>query len=92
MKDQVFFSDPAIDRVMSMVLALAAELHIARSRCRALEGVLVDAGVIDADAVERWTPNPVQQAKANEELSAMVRTLFQHGLAGERLSPTEQAP
>ncbi|MDX2222102.1 MAG: hypothetical protein SFV21_05090 [Rhodospirillaceae bacterium] len=83
MKDQVFFSDPAIDRLMGVVVGLASELHIARSRCRALEGVLVRSGVIAADAVDRWQPDAAEAARAAEELAGTVRTLFQHCLAGD---------
>ncbi len=84
MADQTFFDDPALDRMMGVILGLASELHITRSRCRALEGVLVDAGVIAPAAVETWTPDPGRQAEAADELAAMVKTVFEHCAAGPR--------
>ena len=76
MKRDVFLSDPAMDGLLKMVMALAAELHISRSRCRALEGVLVDKGLIAADAVEQWRPDAARDAAGEAELQRMVRNLF----------------
>ncbi len=35
--EQVFFADPALDRLLAVTLTLAAEVHILRDRVRALE-------------------------------------------------------
>lgn len=35
--EQTFFADPAIDRLMGVTMALAAEVYLLRSRMRALE-------------------------------------------------------
>jgi hypothetical protein len=43
--EQSFFDDPAIDRVMAVTLALAAEVFVLRSRMRDLESALTQAGV-----------------------------------------------
>ena len=36
--EQTFFEDPAIDRLMGVTMALAAEVYVLRERLRALEG------------------------------------------------------
>ena len=84
MADQKFFDDPALDRMMGVIFGLASELHITRSRCRALEGVLVDAGVVAPGAVENWAPDSKRQSEAADDLAAMVKTLFEHCAAGPR--------
>ena len=76
MKEQTFFADPAIDRLMNVVFSLAADLHTVRTRCRALEGVLVSAGAITPNAVENWRPGPEQLAAVDKDLEATVRALF----------------
>jgi len=76
MKEQTFFADPAIDKIMATVLALAAELHIARTRQRALESILVNANLIAPEAVSTWQPDPAAQQDAAEDLAVMVRNLF----------------
>lgn len=89
MKEQTFFSDPAIDRIMNVVLGLAAELHTVRTKCHALEDLLVKGGVISATAVEAWTPSPEIRAVAEQELQASVKGLIDAclgvGAGSERL-------
>ena len=42
--EQTFFADPAIDRLMGVTMALAAEVYLLRSRVRTLERALCAAG------------------------------------------------
>jgi hypothetical protein len=43
--EQSFFADPAIDRVLAVTMALAAEVYLLRSRVRTLERAQRAAGV-----------------------------------------------
>ena len=45
--EQVFFDDPAIDRLMGVLMALASEHYVMRDRIAALERQLADSGHID---------------------------------------------
>lgn len=45
--DPTFFADPAIDRVMGVVLAMATELYVTRDRLQALEQQLAASGHLD---------------------------------------------
>jgi len=45
--EQLFFDDPAVDRLMGVVMALATEHYVLRDRVRALEEQLAGAGLID---------------------------------------------
>ncbi len=47
--EQQFFDDPAIDRLMGTVMALATEVFVLQSRLRALEDRLGSSGVVDVD-------------------------------------------
>ena len=42
--EQTFFADPAIDRLVGMVFALTAEVHVLRDRLALLEDALRSAG------------------------------------------------
>lgn len=42
--EQTFFDDPALDRLMGVTVALAAEVYMLRSRLRAVERVLASEG------------------------------------------------
>ncbi|HKZ72700.1 MAG TPA: hypothetical protein VJ011_01480 [Steroidobacteraceae bacterium] len=46
--EQVFFDDPAVDRLMGVVMALATEHYVLRDRVRALEEQLAKAGLAPA--------------------------------------------
>ena len=52
MPDLTFFKDPAMDRVLGVVMELAEEVYTLRQRVRALEGGAAEAasGTADRDA------------------------------------------
>jgi hypothetical protein len=71
-----YFSDPATDTLLSMVLALTQELSVARDRMDTLERLLDRAGVLAADKVDAYLPTP-EEASARAELrAAMLRRVF----------------
>ena len=76
MKEQTFFSDPAIDRLMAATVSLAAELHVTRDRNRALEALLIEAGVVTKEAIEAWQPTAEEQEVADAERDLLVRNIF----------------
>lgn len=51
--EQQFFEDPAIDRLMGTVVALATEVFVLQSRLRALEDQLAESNAVDRDALHR---------------------------------------
>jgi hypothetical protein len=61
-----FFEDPAVERVMSIAMALAGELSVTRERLDTLERVLAARGLIEPDAVERFEPDTAAQAARHE--------------------------
>ncbi len=50
--EQVFFDDPALDRMMGVVWALATEVYVLRDRLQSLEQTLSDSGAIDRAALD----------------------------------------
>lgn len=50
MSDLTFFKDPAMDRVLGVVMELAEEVYALRQRVRALEGGAAEPGTADRDA------------------------------------------
>lgn len=46
--EQTFFTDPALDRLMGIAMALASEVYVLRSRFRQLERALEDGGMLPA--------------------------------------------
>ena len=52
-----YFDDPAVERLMSITMALAAELSVQRQRGDTLERVLEEKGVIDRAEIDAWRPS-----------------------------------
>ena len=59
--EQVFFKDPAIDRVMAMVMELAAELSVTRDRLAVVEMLLEAGRPVTRDALDSFVPDPAQK-------------------------------
>lgn len=83
--EQTFFADPAIDRLMSMVVALAAEVHVLRDQVRVLEAALVERHVVDRQQLDSATPNAELAERLAVERGAFVQHLFE-GLPGRLAS------
>ena len=86
MKEQLFFNDPAIDRVVGMFMALAAEVHILRDRTQALEELLEQSGTLQPGAIERWRPGPERQAELVARRDAFIQRIMEPLIAGGRVS------
>jgi hypothetical protein len=50
MADLTFFSDPAVDRVLGVVMELAEEVYTLRQKVRTLEGASDEGGTAGRDA------------------------------------------
>ena len=66
-KRSEFFDDPAVDHLMSMVLALGSDLWSLRERVYVLESVAESKGLMLQDDIESYELSETQQA----ELSRM---------------------
>ncbi|MYY09328.1 hypothetical protein GT204_10500 [Streptomyces sp. SID4919] len=49
-----FFQDPAIDKLLGLVMALAGETYVLRDRVRVLERLLTDGGTLAEGAAEAY--------------------------------------
>jgi hypothetical protein len=83
--EQTFFADPAIDRLLGMVLSLSAELHVLRDRVALLEAELERGGALEAGRLDRIVPDGALEARIGAERAALVRHLLE-GLPGRLAS------
>lgn len=74
--DRTYFSPPELDRVVGLVMQLAADLHVAQTRCRALEQLLVRHGVIPAGAVDGFEPDDEETRALRESRDALLARLL----------------
>ena len=83
--EQVFFRDPALDRAVAMIMTLAAELHVTKDRLRSMEVLLVERGVLEADALDHYVPSAAEKSHLAAERKAMVAELMRC-VRGEQVS------
>jgi hypothetical protein len=71
--EQTFFADPALDRALGVIMALATEVYVLRDRLRALEAELVARGALAKEALDA---EPALAAAA-EDRAAFVAHLLE---------------
>jgi hypothetical protein len=72
--EQQLFEDPAVDRLMGVLMALATDHYVLRDRVRALEGELAKAGNLDIAALD------AEPSEAELAISQLDRTTFAEAL------------
>ena len=71
-----YFSDPAIDKLLVMVLELTQELSVTRDRLDTVERLLDRAGVLPVAGVDGWMPDAAAAAERGARRAAMLRRIF----------------
>ena len=76
-----FLDDPAVERVLAITMALAGELSVARERIDTLERLLVQRGVLGADAIQTFVPDAAalaaRDAWGREYIARILRIVDQ---------------
>ena len=52
-----FFDDPAVDKLLAMLLAMAGELSVLRDRLDTLERLVEEKGLINRQDIESYEPD-----------------------------------
>lgn len=73
--EQQFFDDPAMDRLMGTVMALAQEHYVLRDRVRALESELAKTKALDPAALDQ-EPTPEERAATSIDRADFVDALL----------------
>ncbi|HEY3062852.1 MAG TPA: hypothetical protein VGL99_28095 [Chloroflexota bacterium] len=76
MPDLTFFRDPAVDRLLGVVMELAAEVYVLRDRVHTLEMVLASSGVLELAAVDSYTPSAEEQKQRLAERDALIARIL----------------
>ncbi|MFC3227928.1 hypothetical protein ACFOGJ_11840 [Marinibaculum pumilum] len=82
--EQTYFSDPAVDRLLAMVMTLASELWVQKDRVLALENLLAEKGVLEPGSLDRYQPDEAEAARLAEARQAYVKTLLDNVLGREQ--------
>jgi hypothetical protein len=74
--EPTYFADPAIDRLMGLVMSLASEVWILNDRLSAIERVLADKGLVTEADRRAWAADTAVQSSLDAERDAFVRGLM----------------
>ncbi len=88
--EQQLFEDPAVDRLMGVLMALATEHYVLRDRVRALEGQLAKTGTLDVSALDA-EPTAAELAAAQADRDAFAEALLKP-LLGEQQAKGATGP
>jgi hypothetical protein len=88
-----FLDDPAVERVLSITMAVATELSVARERIDTLERLLVQRGVLQEGDIEAFLPDAAalaaRDAWGREYIARILRIVEQDVQAmNEAAEPT----
>lgn len=73
-----FFDEPAVDRLMSVVMAVVAEVSVLRQRLDTVERLLDAGEPVTREAIERFTPD----ADAAYERGVATKTYISRVMRG----------
>ena len=71
-----FFADPAIDKILNMVVVLGSEVWTLRERLAAFEAIQVRQGGLAAGEIDAFDFSPEQAAKLAGERKEFIDSLF----------------
>ncbi|MEN9526221.1 MAG: hypothetical protein RLY56_172 [Pseudomonadota bacterium] len=87
-----FFADPAIDKVLNMVVVLASEVWTLRERLMAMEAIQVTRGGLKAGEIDRFEFKPDDEAnlaaQRKEYIDSLFRVLAEQVDEARRSQPT----
>ncbi len=72
----VFLGNPHIDNLMSVVIALGAEIWAERQRMRVIERLLETEGKVTSGMIEAYAPSEAEKEGWEAERMAMVERVY----------------
>ncbi len=71
-----FFDDPAVDQLLSIVMAMSGELSVLYDRVDTLERLLEDKAVVARDEVETYVPPTDVETERKQRRTDYIRRLL----------------
>ena len=73
---EIITGNPHIDNLMTVVVALGAELWASKRREAVLEKMLEEKGVINRAKLEAYSPTKDEEAKEDESRDAYIKRVY----------------
>jgi hypothetical protein len=75
-KKPQYFSDPAIDKLLSIVISMAGELSVTRERLDTLERLLEEKNTLTTSEIDYYQPSEEVEATRTEARAQFIETLL----------------
>ena len=76
--EQVDFEDPAVDRLLAMVMTLASDLWVHKDRLFVLEAMLADQGILSPGSLDRYELKEADAQRLAAARQAYVKALLDY--------------
>jgi hypothetical protein len=74
--DLTFFPDPNVDRVLGVVMELAAEVYVLRDRLHTVERLLERSGTLDRSELDAYQPTEAERAQRLAGRDALIARIL----------------
>lgn len=78
-----FFEDPAVDKVVAMLMGLAGEASVMADRIDTLERLLEDKGLLKQSEIETYTPTAAVNGERDKRREIMLANVMRIILQNE---------
>ena len=93
MPDLTFFPDPNVDRVLGVVMELAAEVYVLRDRLETVERLLERSGTLDVTELNNYQPDDAERAQRLARRDALIARIMAPMIAeSDSPAPPYQRP
>lgn len=75
-KKPQYFSDPAIDKLLSIVISLAGELSVTRERLDTVERLLEEKKILTISEIDHYQPSEEVDAARAEARAQFIETIL----------------
>ena len=75
-KKPQYFSDPAIDKLLSIVISMAGELSVARERLDTVERLLEEKKILTTSEIDLYQPSEEVAAVRTRQRAQFIETLL----------------
>lgn len=76
--EQVFFNDPAIDRLLGMIMTLSAEVWVLSDRMKSVEQLLDSKGVLSRADIDAYQPDAATAQALAADRGDFAKALMDH--------------
>jgi hypothetical protein len=72
----VYLENPLLDKMMGVILELAAQVYVMKDRQAITELFLEEHNIVSRDQLDKWEPTPEQQIEIRKRRDEFMASVF----------------